>query len=312
MFIVSETSPESFLRLTNRPQTFGVATAIWGVALLFFMPDTIKGARFLTEEEKRFAEDRVVAAGLGRFDPVNSHWKPAQLIECFLDPKTYFFVAISICTQIPNGGTGSFGNLAIKSFGFTSLQSTLVSLPASVISMLVIMITGYLAGRYRNITTYLLIGIVIPPVVGSALIYSLTNKGVRLFAYYLLAVGPGAIPLALGLMSSNTKGVTKKMSITAILFITYCAGNIAGPQLFLTSEATTGYPTAFRAILICYGLVVVIAILLRIYLTWENKRRDKIEGAAAALPVDGSKKELNAEDYEDITDMKTVGFRYRM
>lgn len=276
------------------------------------MPDTINSARFLTEEEKQYAEDRVVVAGLGRFDPVNSEWKPSQVLECFLDPKTYFYIAISICTQIPNGGTGSFGNLAIQSFGFTSLETTLVSLPASVISMTVIMTTGWLAGRYANITAYLLIGVVIPPVIGSALIYSLKNKGVRLFAYYLLAFGPGAIPLALGLLSANTKGVTKKMTITAILFITYCAGNISGPQLFLTSEAKQGYPTAFRAILICYGLVMVVAIFMRVYLMWENKRRDRIEGAAAALPVDGSKRELTSEDYEDITDMQTVGFRYRM
>ncbi|RDW60562.1 putative transporter-3 [Coleophoma cylindrospora] len=293
--------------------TFGLATFLWGFVLLFFMPDTINGASFLTEEEKQYAEDRVVVAGLGRFDPVNAQWKPSQVLECFLDPKTYFFVAISICTQIPNGGTGSFGNLALKSFGFTSLQSTLVSLPSSVISMSVIMISGWLAGRYSNITSYLLIGIVIPPVVGSALIYSLKNKGVRLFAYYLLAFGPAAIPLALGLLSANTKGVTKKMTLTAVLFITYCAGNIAGPQLFLAREAKQGYPTAFRAILICYGLVMVIAIVLRLYLSWENKRRDRREGAAAALPVDGDvKRELTAEDYEDITDMQTPGFRYRM
>lgn len=276
------------------------------------MPDTISSAKFLTEEEKQYAEDRVVAAGLGRFDPINSHWKFEQVLECFIDPKTWFFIAISICTQIPNGGTGSFGNLALKSFGFTSLQSTLVSLPGSVISMSVIMITGYLAGRYKNISTLLLIGIVILPVIGSALIYSLDNKGVRLFAYYLLAVGPAAMPMTLGLCSSNTKGVTKKMSLTAILFITYCAGNIAGPQFFLTSEAKAGYPTAFKAILVCYALVVVLAIGLRFYLIWENKRRDRREGQAAALPVDGAKTELTAQDYDDITDMKTTGFRYRM
>jgi hypothetical protein len=54
---------------------------------------------------------------------------------------------------------------------------------------------------------------------------------------FKLQTGPSAIPLTLGLLSANFKGVTKKMTITAILFVTYCAGNIAGPQTFISSEA---------------------------------------------------------------------------
>src|ERR1700760_4094277 len=113
-------------------------TSLWSVFVFFLLPDTINGAGFLTEEEKQYAEDRVVMGGAGRVDPINSRWKIAQVFECLTDPKTWFFAAISVLTQIPNGGTGSFGNLALTSFGFTSLQSTLVSLPASVISIITI------------------------------------------------------------------------------------------------------------------------------------------------------------------------------
>lgn len=100
------------------------------------------------------------------------------------------------------------------------------------------------------------------------------------------------------------------MTVTAILFITYCAGNIAGPQTFKTSEKERGYPTAFKAILICYGLVVIVALTLRLYLTFVNKNRDTVEGAEEVVPAD--KRELTPVDYEDVTDLKTRGFRYRM
>jgi hypothetical protein len=212
--------------------------------------------------------------------------------------------------QIPNGGTGSFGNLALKSFGFSSLQSVLITLPASFIAICTITGTGWLASRYQNITTFLIVAVVLPPVIGSALIYSVTNQGVRLFAYYCLQTGPGGIPLALGLISANYKGVTKKMTITAILFVSYCAGNIAGPQTFISSEATIGYPTAFKSIMSCYALVVLVAMSLRVYLIFENKSRDKKEGSMDAQIIDG-KHELTPEDYDDITDFKTRGFRYR-
>ena len=74
-----------------------------------------------------------------------------------------------------------------------------------------------------------------------------------------------------------------------------------------------GYPTAFKAILICYGLVIVVSIGLRLYLTLVNKLRDKSEGTNVVdQNIPPEKKDLTAEDYEDITDVYTRGFRYRM
>jgi hypothetical protein len=55
---------------------------------------------------------------------------------------------------------------------------------------------------------------------------------------------------------------------------------------------------------------------LRLYLIFVNKARDRQEGAAAAAEAleqtPPEKRQLTAEDYEDITDFNTPGFRYRM
>lgn len=194
--------------------------------------------------------------------------------------------------------------------------------------------TGYLSGRFRSLNCLLIIGVVLPCITGSALIYSRehTSKGVQLFGYFLLSSGPAAMPLALSLVQANTRGVTKKMTVSALLFIAYCTGNIAGPQFFKASEAPT-YNTAFRTIMICYALVVLLVLCMRFYLQWMNKRlaqREGFEGSAGAagavgggklVEVDGTGKtiaqavndvELRSEDYEDVTDWNTAGFRYRL
>lgn len=238
----------------------GSATFLWGLVLLFFLPDSIATARFLSPEEKQCAEQRVILRGTGK---TKHTWKSAQMLECFMDPKTFFFLAISLLTQIPNGGTQNFGNLVLKGFGFTSLETTLVTLPASVISILCIVSTGRAAGHWSNITLFLICAVVLCPVAGSAIIYSSgPYQGVKLFAYYLLSTGPSALPLSLSLISVNYKGSTKKMTMTAVLFLAYCAGkhlvtcidldvvdqmlgNIAGPQFFKSSEEPQ-YPTAFK------------------------------------------------------------------
>lgn len=309
----------------------GVLTFVWAIPLLLFLPDSIEKAKFLTEEERKFAADRVILSGTGRTDKTS--WKLDQVLECLMDPKAWLIFSMSFLTQIPNGGTQNFGNLVIKSFGFTSLESTLLVIPASVIAACTIAGTGWLAGRFRQMNCILIICVVLPAVVGSSLIYvrPKTSSGVQLFGYFLLSTGPGAIPLLISLVGANFKGVTKKMTMTAMLFLAYSAGNIAGPQFFKATEAPH-YNTAFRAILVCYSLVIGLAVILRCYLQWFNSKREREEGVkgsagaggviAAGKTADNEVRDLDAqqpgevellpEDYDDVTDWKTFGFRYRL
>ncbi|KAJ4490145.1 MFS general substrate transporter [Lentinula aciculospora] len=284
---------------------FGVATSLWGIIMLFTLPDSIESSRFVDEEEKKHVLNKVAQAGTGETNRTTGTWKSEQAIECLIDPKTWVFFAISICTQIPNSGTQNFGNLVLKGFGFTSLQTTLVGIPSSFISFFTILVTGWLAGKYSNLTCYLIVLVVLAPVAGSALIYSpKVGNGVKLFAYYLLATGPGALPLSMSLMSTNYKGVTKKMTVTAILFLAYCIGNIAGPQFFKISEAPT-YTTAFRSIMICYALVIVEALGLRFYLSWMNaKRQQKLAENSAIVGVNDLGR--------DTTDWQSSDMLYRL
>lgn len=309
----------------------GVCTFVWSFVMLSFLPDRISSASFLTEEERTWAADRVVIAGTGKTEETT--WKWEQMRECLIDPKTWFIFIIALLCQIPNGGTQNFANLVIKSFGFTSLESTLINIPYSLIAAASISGSGYLAGRFRQMNCILASLVVIPPVVGSALIVSRASipHGVSLFGYFLISTGSSALPLLLALVQTNFRGVTKKMTMTAFIFIAYCAGNMAGPQLFKESEAPH-YWTAFRAIMICYALVVVLSLSLRVYLQLLNKKRERDEGivgssgAAGAVaggkvmdpnaaPGDGEEAlggvQLQAEDYEDVTDWNTFGFRYR-
>ncbi|CAK7229776.1 hypothetical protein SCUCBS95973_007342 [Sporothrix curviconia] len=309
----------------------GVITFLWAIPIFLFLPDTVSQATFLTEDEKQVAINRVVVAGTGSTE--NKPWRWDQVKECLIDPKTWFILSIEFLTQIPNGGTQNFANIVITSFGFTSLQSTLINIPYSLLTAAVIAGSGWVAGRYRTLNCIMIIAVVLPCVVGSSIIYAREHvpHGVALFGYFLLSTGPASTPLTLALIQSNYRGVTKKMTITAMVFLLYCAGNIAGPQFFMSSEEPT-YPTAFRAILVSYILVIVVAAALRVYLQWLNKKRTReegLEGSAGAAGVVGNGKmpettttrdvtkavaemQLRPEDFDDVTDWNTVGFRYRL
>ncbi|KAI0467351.1 major facilitator superfamily domain-containing protein [Xylaria cf. heliscus] len=299
----------------------GALTFVLGVVVLRFLPDGISTARFLRPGEKVWVRDRVVRAGMGSTS--NAEWKWDQAREALSDPQTWMICAISLCCQIPNGGTQNFANLVLTALGFSPLGSTIINVPYSILCIGAISGSGWCAGRFRSMNCILIALVVIPPITGSALIvYRATlPPGVSLLAYFLLASGPAALPLLLSLVQANIRGVTKKNTTTALLFIAYCVGNIVGPQLFVEGEAPA-YDTAFRGIVVCYSLVVGLVLVLRVYLNTVNRLRAIKEGLERSAGIssivggdnDGDIQEirLRPEHYDDVTDWNTSGFRYRL
>ncbi|TGO11922.1 hypothetical protein BTUL_0098g00250 [Botrytis tulipae] len=292
---------------------FGSATALWGFVVLICLPDTISRAKFLTPEEKKFAEERVRVAGTGITMSIKNEWKAEQAIECLLDPKTWFCVFISLFTMIPNGGTTSFANILITSFGFTGLQSTLISLPSSLISFLTIVLSGYLASRYRNTTTLLLSTLLLPPIIGASLMNWAPLNSLKLTGFYLIGFSHATIPLTMSLIGANTRGTTKKMTMSACMFVAYCVGNMLGPHIFGGKERDMGLGRGFAVCLGCYFLSAAMAVGLRGYLKGANARRDReewgLESEGAGVG-EGTEGEMAMGG--DLTDFQTRGFRYRL
>ncbi len=102
---------------------------------------------------------------------------------------------------------------------------------------------------------------------------------------------------------ANTSGHTKKVTVNALMFLSYCLGNIIAPQFFIASEAP-GYHTGYNAILSCIVIAIVALIVYAVGLRWENSRRDKSEGELAASDLS------SAEALGDLTDREKRGFRY--
>ena len=63
------------------------------------------------------------------------------------------------------------------------------------------------------------------------------NTGSKLAGMYLMIAFVAGFPISLSMISSNVAGFTKKAVASAMMFVAYCAGNIAGPFLFFASEA---------------------------------------------------------------------------
>lgn len=92
------------------------------VPVFFFLPSHITTARFLSDEQKFLALERIRLNNTGT---QNTTFKWSQVKECFLDLKQWGFVLMVFCVSFVSGGIGAFGPLIIRGFGFNPYQTIL-------------------------------------------------------------------------------------------------------------------------------------------------------------------------------------------
>jgi len=111
----------------------------------------------------------------------------------------------------------------------------------------------------------------------------------------------------MSLITANTAGSTKRTTVNAIFFISYCVGNIIGPFAFKSSEAPR-YPSGIIAIMVSYCVEIVVLLLFARYLSWCNKVKAR---NAAEQGLDATSEEEKAlMGFRDLTDTENPFFRY--
>lgn len=90
------------------------------------------------------------------------------------------------------------------------------------------------------------------------------------------------------------------------MLIVFAAGNIAGPFFFRTQDAPR-YVLAIATILVCFCLAAICGLALRLYMSWENRRRDRVFGALETVDdrLDGMRLGMH-----DKTDLENPDFRF--
>ncbi|KAI4113407.1 MAG: hypothetical protein LQ338_008181 [Usnochroma carphineum] len=218
----------------------GLLTIVIGALFLIFMPDNQLNARWLNPLDRRLAVERVRVnqQGIG-----NKHFKPYQLKEALLDPLTWAFAFYALTADIPNGGISNFFSQLIVSFGYSSEQSLIYGTPGGAVEVVSLVVCGYLGDRFSNRLLISSSGLLLA-ILGMVLIVALplSNNVGRLIGYYLTQASPTMFVALLSLIATNVAGYTKKTTVAAIYLISYCAGNIIGPQTFRPKDAPRYVP----------------------------------------------------------------------
>ncbi|KAK1573641.1 major facilitator superfamily transporter [Colletotrichum navitas] len=250
----------------------GLLTVSYSFVVLVLMPDSPMSAKYLTEREKVIAVERLRANQMGIQSGV---WRWDHVWETFTDLKTWCWFVLVVAISIASGGISTFGNLIVKSFGYSSFQTILFNIPFGVIQIIAIMGSGWIATRTQR-KGLVIAGIAIIPAIGTILMLTVPrqHKGVLLFGYYLVSALAAITPLIYIWQAQNTAGDTKKKTTSAVVFIGMCTGNVIGPLLYSVDDAPV-YRPGLISNLVMFILVIFMGALLPLYLKYLNVQHSK-------------------------------------
>ncbi|KAH8900862.1 putative MFS transporter [Thozetella sp. PMI_491] len=282
----------------------GSITIVWGVIVYFFLPTSPMKARFLTEKQRVLAVHRIRSNKTGILNRKFKWYQVVEILTPWRDPQGLLLFLALFCNEILNGGLGAYGGLTIKSFGFNSLQTTLINIPQGFINMCCIFTGGWLAQKIPNGRIWVAIGMLVPTFIGLLLQIILPRSNVAglLTGVYMFPPYATSLFICLSLPGVNSSGYTKRITLSSTAFLGYALGNICGPFMVKEGE-NPPYRSGFIADIICIGLQGFFLVILRWHYVRENKRRDR-------LLDEGQIQNALIDEFADKTDLELPGFRY--
>jgi len=207
------------------------------------------------------------------------------------------------------------GNIIIKSFGYTSQQTLILSAPIGAVGIFSALLCGWYSDRASERMLPIVLGLV-PTIVGSGMLVGLKstpeNKGALLFADYIVTFFGSSLAIVYAYNASNTSGHTKKVTVNAMTLAAFCIGNIIGSETFLPKDAPNYIPGK-TAILI----LLVLSLLLCFVIRWVNrnltsKKRKHIQELKERnnWTDDDIEKERQRHAFLDMTDHENPYFIY--
>ncbi|EPE24797.1 MFS general substrate transporter [Glarea lozoyensis ATCC 20868] len=272
----------------------GVVTILIGIWALLVFPDNPMSSG-LTQREKLIAIERLRSNKTGI---ENKTFQKAQMFEALRDAKVLIIMVMVICGSEINGALANYQTSLIKSFGFGSKKSALLSVPTGVISILVCTSSTYVAGRTNQrllvLACFLPLGIV-----GASLMAFLPTSARpgKMVGQYLTHMVP-TTPIIYSIAAANFSGHTKKITVNALILISFSIGNIIGPLTFTGATAPDYFPAKI-AMMCCFSGAFVLVFVLRFAFLLENKKRD--ERGEDNFEIDNA--------FLNITDIQNRSFR---
>ncbi|KAK6953751.1 hypothetical protein Daesc_003713 [Daldinia eschscholtzii] len=257
----------------------GLFTAIVGIAAYFILPNGVGTARFLNEEEREFAVNRLNAASQGdgsnREKEVTERFSWSEVGRGVFSLQTWFTAAAYFGILSGLYSFGLFLPTIITGLGYTADEAQLWSVIPYAVASVVTVITAFISDRFRVRGIVMLCSLPLA-IIGYGVIANIDNNKVKYGMTFLMATGLySSVPPVLGWLSNNSAGHYKRATTSALqLAIANCGGFVA---VFIYPKAQEpAYHKGHTVILgvLCAGWFLI---LCNVLYCWKINR-DKANG----------------------------------
>lgn len=170
---------------------FGIITVVVSGAMFFWMPDSPTEAKFLSDDDKVIAIERLRSNQMG---VMSREWRYTHFFEALLDPKTWLWVIMIFCISVPSNGISTFGPLIINSFVSDPFQTMLFNVPVGISHVLAVSVSSYVSMKWKLKGPVIAL-LCIPPIIGFGILLSFphdtAHRGILLGGYFCLSTFTG-------------------------------------------------------------------------------------------------------------------------
>ncbi|CAK7200217.1 hypothetical protein SEUCBS139899_002908 [Sporothrix eucalyptigena] len=253
----------------------GTLTILYGVLVWFLFPDSPVTAHFFKKPAVRAQAVLRLASNHSGIE--QKRFQRYQLIEAIKDPKTWLFFFHAWSQEMANGLTNQY-SLIIQSFGFTTLQTTLLGCLTGLVSLVSLLAAAWTLAKTKNARAWVAAASYVPAIVSSIMLITLpwSNRAGLLVAIYIRGTAGIAYSVVMIWAANCSAGHTKKTAVIALYHVGYGLGNILSPQLFQPQYKPRYIVTWWVILGIACILPTLIILYLRWYLKRENTRRDAL------------------------------------
>jgi len=242
----------------------GIITVLSVLPTLLILPDFPARAKFLSAEDKQFAENRLKERGGGYNQ---EHASRREILQTFFHPRMLAHYCAYIANVTLQGSFTFFAPTIVTGLGYTSVQAQLMTVPPWVVGFCVAIVASYTADRY-DARGWHIAGLSIAGGIGwlTAGLLPQTAYAARYGCLCLAAAG--AFPCAPSMTNWVTCNTPSLLTIPfAIALHNSCAGigQIIAQWIWKPAEVSLGYPTGNFTCAACSFFVAVVAIGLRLW-----------------------------------------------
>ncbi|GKU05979.1 high-affinity nicotinic acid transporter [Fusarium langsethiae] len=249
----------------------GLLTVAVALASFKLMSDYPERAKFITEEERRHIQERLLLDRSGLAEEFEMRYAR----DAFRDWKIWVHMLIATGTFTAVYAYSLFLPTIIRDLGYSSTTAQLMSTPPYLVACVVCVAAGWWADKVQQRGIFMIVFITMSAI-GLILLMAVKHAGARYFGCFLLASGTfPCVPQGIAWNSNNIGGSLKRGIGIAMNVSCGNVGGVIAAYLFLAKDAPRYFP-GFGTLLGLQIMALVLSIWMAIHLRRENARRDAV------------------------------------